>query len=121
MQYRRPKLTIDQQAQRKAIRPLARDLKAQIKGDAPRLTGALKSSIDFKIVSKKGWAAAIIGVRSKFYKIVNKKTELKLPNLYALRAGMKDIIKRYVNANSIAKLAAASKEVVKDMLSKGKR
>lgn len=104
-----PKLTPDQKALKKCITPYARDLKNRIKSEVPKLSGALQFSIDFKVYSIKGNAKAIIGVKSQYTRVVKGKT--KLPNLYAIKAGVKLILKRYINPAAVQKLTDAVKEL----------
>src|SRR5436305_1446922 len=90
MKYKRPKLPPAQKALKKAIGPIARETKNQVKADAPKKTGALRFAIDYKVISRKGVAAAVVGVKSKYSKIVKGKE--KIPNKYAMRIGMKAVI-----------------------------
>ena len=114
MKYKKPALTLDQKALKKAITPLARETKNNVKNDAPKGTGALKFAIDFRTISRKGWSAAIIGVKSKYSKVVKGKE--KIPNLYALRVGMKKVILKYVNQTAVDKLKESAARVVQQML-----
>ena len=119
MTWRRPKLTLEQKALKKAIRPLAKDTKNAIKADAPKVSGALKFSFDFKIISRKGSAAAIIGVKSKYAKTVKGKE--KIPNKYALKANMKHhFLEKHINGETVKKLEGAVGVELKAMLEKAK-
>jgi hypothetical protein len=112
--FKLPKLTLEQKALKRAIRPLAKDIKNSIKNEVPKRSGALKFSVDFKIISRKGNAAAIIGVKSHYQKLV--KGRVVTPNLYALKVGVKEIIKSYVNLSTVTALNDSVKTEVERML-----
>lgn len=84
VEYRRKKLTVDQKALRKVVRQAATTIKAKAKANAPKLSGALRQAIDFKMVSKKSRESAVIGVKSRFVGKAGKKKG-KLPVLYAAK------------------------------------
>lgn len=105
VKFKRPKLTVEQKALKKAITPLARETKNKIRGSVPVKTGALKWAIDYVVKSKKGNAYAVIGVRSRFEK------NNKIPNLYGRKVDKKyNFLKKYINKSLVDKLAEAVKK-----------
>lgn len=93
---------------------MAKDTKAAVKAEAPKRTGALKFAVNFRIIGRKGWSAAVVGVKSKYVRMVKGKE--KLPNLYALKVGMKTIIAKYVNRQAVDRLKDAVALVLEKLL-----
>lgn len=113
IKFKKKKLTVEQKALRKAITPLAKQIKNEVKGAAPKSTGALKFSIGSKIISRQGSAAAIVGVKAQYAKDV--KGKQKIPNKYALKVGMIPIIKSFVNESTVDRLKDAVADIVKEL------
>lgn len=70
--------------QKSILRKILKPLKAKVKADAPKQSGALGLSIGTKVdAARKGKGAVfgLVGVRTKYSK--NVKGKLKIPNKYA--------------------------------------
>lgn len=116
--YRRPKMTMEQKALKKIIRPVAKEARDKLKAAAPKKTGSLKQSFGIKIISKKGTAAAVVGVRTWYQK--KTKRFSKIPNFYAAKAEVKHRFLAAVSPQEmLRKMMALAKIEVEKMLEKG--
>jgi hypothetical protein len=114
--YKSQKLTVDQKALKKAIGPVARDIKNQVKAGMPKLTGALQFSIDYRVYSIKGSAKAVIGVKNRYSRKV-KGGKVKIPNLYARKINDKyHVLERFVNQDAVDRLRDEVARVKDDLL-----
>ena len=114
IKYKRKKLTIDQKALKKVVAPMARQIASQVKDEVPKRTGALRFSIGTKVISRNGNSAAVIGVKSKYSRTVKGKE--KIPNLYALKVGVKNILKEFINQDTGDNLREAARKMVNELL-----
>lgn len=53
-------------AQKKALRPVCRNLRNKIRAELPKDSGALKYGMDYKVGAKGGKAYGVVGVKARY-------------------------------------------------------
>lgn len=122
VKIRLPKLTVEQKALKKVVTEVSKAVTKNIKTDVRtwKVSGALGFSLGSKVVSKKGFAYAIIGVKSRYSKqvVVNGKVLQKIPNLYGKKQNLRhEFLQKHINANTVEMLRVMVRQTASELIS----
>ena len=99
-------------AAKKAIKPYIKNKLKKVKQDVPKDTGALKKSLSYKLLVKRGNAGAVIGPRVDFSQSEDDGT-IKIPNKYCGKVNDQD---HFLDNNYGQEDVKAMREILKDVV-----